>query len=80
MTAETFRKHQTYLYDEDGKPVMVQFDLRNRQARKLYEQLMKALEDMLDIQEAERRLNDDSEMIPWEEAKKHLYNTSSLAE
>lgn len=72
MTAETLRKYQTYLYDENGKPVMVQFDLRNRQIRKLYEQLMDKFEDLLDIQEAEHRLGDGSEMIPWEEAKKNL--------
>ncbi|ODS82561.1 MAG: hypothetical protein ABS46_08670 [Cytophagaceae bacterium SCN 52-12] len=72
MTVETLRKYQTYLYDENGKPVMVQLDLRNRQVRKLYEQIMDKFEDLLDIQEAERRLGDNSEMIPWEEAKKSL--------
>ena len=59
---------------------MVQIDLRNRQARKLYEQLMDALENMVDIQEAEYRLKDNSEMILWEEAKKHLYHTSPATE
>ncbi len=72
MTVETLRKYQTYLYDENGKPVMVQLDLRNRQVRKLYEQIMDKFEDLLDIQEAERRLGGNSEMIPWEEAKKSL--------
>jgi hypothetical protein len=72
MTVETLRKYQTYLYDENGKPVMVQLDLRNRQVRKLYEQILDKFEDLLDIQEAERRLGDSSETIPWEEAKKSL--------
>jgi hypothetical protein len=58
MTAASLRKYKTFLYDDKGKPVMVQLDLRNKLIKHAYERAMEVLEDMLDIAEAEQRIND----------------------
>ena len=45
MTAETLKKYRTYLTDENGKPIMVQLDLRNNRIKAAYHKIMKELEN-----------------------------------
>lgn len=66
MTASTLNKYKTILYDEKGKPVMAQLDLRNKLMRKFFEQAMEAMEDYVDAQEAMAR-DDGSECRPFSE-------------
>ena len=44
MTAAILKKYRTYLTDENGKPVMVQLDLRNKQIKEAYHKIMQQLE------------------------------------
>jgi hypothetical protein len=75
MTAASLQKYKTFFYDEKGKPVMVQLDLRNKMMKQAYERAMEELEDMLDVAEAERRLADANETRPFDEfAKEYLVN------
>jgi hypothetical protein len=67
MTAATLRKYKTFLYDDKGKPVMVQLDLRNKLIKLAYEKAMEEIEDMLDVAEAQQRINDGSKSRPFEE-------------
>jgi hypothetical protein len=73
MTAGSLRKYKTFLYDDKGKPVMVQLDLRNKLIKHAYERAMEELEDMLDIAEAEQRIEDGSKSRPFEEFAKENY-------
>lgn len=73
MTTSTINKYTSFLYDKKGKKVAVQLDLRNKLMKKVYENAMSQLEDLLESTEAESRLTDGTELIPWEEAKKNLY-------
>jgi hypothetical protein len=67
MTAARLRKYKTFLYDDKGKPVMVQLDLRNKLMKQAYERAMEELEDMLDVAEAEQRLKDGSKSRSFDE-------------
>jgi hypothetical protein len=69
MTAANISKYKTLLYDKSGKPIMVQLDLRNKMMKQAYERAMEELEDMLDLEIAEKRLADGEKSIPWSEAK-----------
>ena len=40
MTAKALKKYRTYLTYENGRPVMVQLDLRNKEMRAFYEKMM----------------------------------------
>ncbi len=75
MTASAINKYTSFLYDEKGRKVAVQLDLRNKLMKKVYENAMSQLEDLIQSTEAENRLTDNSELIPWEEAKKDLYKS-----
>ncbi len=74
MTAAALNMYRTFLYDEQGEPVVVQLDLRNEFLKKAYEKVMEEVEDYLDAQEAMAR--DDNDTIPWEEVKAGLYSES----
>jgi|GEM_PF-5651031 len=50
MTTATLKKYRTYLTDENGKPVMVQLDLRNKKIREAYEAIVQKLEDEADLE------------------------------
>ena len=52
MTAQALKKYRTYLTDENGKPVMVQLDLRNKEMRTFYEAMMEDFMDMMAIKQA----------------------------
>ncbi len=67
MTVATLNKYKAYLYDEHGKPVAVQLDLRNKTMRKFYETMMEDFEDTL-----EARARDDEETVSWEAVKEDL--------
>lgn len=67
MTVATLRKYKAYLYDEHGKPIAVQLDLRNKTMRKFYETMMEDFEDTLDA-----RARDDEETVSWESVKGDL--------
>ena len=54
MTAATLKKYRTYLTDDNGKPVMVQLDLRNKKIRQAYEAIMQKLEDEADWEQYEQ--------------------------
>ena len=45
MTAQALKKYRTYLTDENGKPVMVQLDLRNKRINTAYNKIMQELEN-----------------------------------
>ncbi len=72
MTATTLKKLRTITYDAKGKPASVLLNLKNKIMREAYLKAIEEIEERIDIEEANRRLNDDSIMIPWEEAKKSL--------
>lgn len=75
MTTATLKKYRTYLTDENGKPVMVQLDLRNKVIRKAYEEWMEDLEDYAEAQARLKEIKaDPSIAISWEDAKKQLYH------
>ena len=79
MTAIDIKKYRKYTYNEAGKPIMVQLDLRNKIIRKAYEKAMEEIENMLDEQEATRRLNDGSESRPFEEfVKEYLSKNANI--
>ena len=62
MTAQALKKYRTYLTDENGKPVMVQLDLRNKEMRAFYEKMMQQLEDEADWELYEQyKANPDKE-------------------
>ena len=52
MTVTTLKKYRTYLTDENGKPVMVQLDLRNKEMKAFYEVMMEDFMDMIEIKQA----------------------------
>lgn len=62
MNSKTLKRHVTYLYDEKGKLVSVQLNLRNKIIRNFYAQLMEDLEDTLDSIEALK----EGESVPFE--------------
>ena len=67
MTAATLKKYRTYLTDENGKPVMVQLDLRNKALRHAYEAWMEELEDTWTAME-----RDDDDTISYEQVKERI--------
>ena len=78
MVASRLSKYKTILYDEKGRPVMAQLDLRNKLMRRAFEKAMEELEDELDVKEAMAR--DDGQGIPWEEVRANfLYEKGPLA-
>jgi hypothetical protein len=73
MTAATLKKYRTITYDDKGKPVSVVLNLKNKIMREAYNKALEEIEDRMDMDEANRRLTDGSELMPWEEAKKKIY-------
>jgi len=67
MNSKSLKKHVSYLYDEKGKLVCVQLNLRNKIIRNFYAQLMEDLEDTLDAM-----ARDDEDTIPSEEVRASL--------
>ena len=67
MTATTFKKYRTFTYDEKGKPVAVQLDLRNKHMRTFFEEMMEDLEDTV-----EAMARDDEEGRPFDEFVQEL--------
>ena len=67
MTAAALKKYRTYLTDENGKPVMVQLDLRNKEMRTFYEAWMEDLEDTWTAME-----RDDDDTISYEQVKARI--------
>ena len=73
MTAETLKKYRTYLIDDNGKPVMVQLDLRNKKIREAYEEMMEKLEDEADWELYEQyKANPEKETIDFFEAANEI--------
>ncbi len=62
MNSKGLKKYVTDLYDEKGKLICVQLNLRNKIIRNFYAQLMEDLEDTLDSIEAMK----DKETVSWE--------------
>lgn len=67
MTVATLRKYKTFSYDKNGKPVAVEFNLRNKVMREFFESMMEDFEDTL-----EAIARDDEDTIPWEEVQANL--------
>ena len=67
MTAAALKKYRTYLTDDNGKPVMVQLDLRNKEMRAFYEAWMEDLEDTWTAME-----RDDDDTISYEQVKARI--------
>ncbi len=67
MKAEAFKKYRTYLSDEDGKRVMVQLDLRNKEMKSFHEAMAEDFEDTLVAMERQ-----DEAGVPWEIEKAEL--------
>ena len=74
MTAAALRKLRTYLTDDNGRPVMVQLDLRNKTIRKAYEEWMEDLEDLAEAKARMKELRADPSLaIPFDDfVKEHL--------
>lgn len=75
MTVATLRKYKTYLYDEHGKPIAVQLDLRNKTMRTFYETMMEDFEDTLEATQALQE--SDGKRFSMEDMEKELFSTSS---
>lgn len=74
MKIETLRKYRTYLTDDQGKPVMVQLDLRNKMIRQAYEEMMEDLEDLVEAKARMKELRANPSLaVPFDEfAKEYL--------
>jgi hypothetical protein len=68
MTASSIQKFKTYLYDANGKPIMLQIDLKNQRFRKFLEE---AIEDYEDTLTAIAR--DDEDTVSSEEVEKRVF-------
>lgn len=55
-----------FVVDSEGQKKAVVLDFE------LWEELLRLLEDMADLQEIDRVRNSDEEVIPWEQAKEEL--------
>ena len=81
MTPQALKKYRTYLTDDNGKPVMVQLDLRNKALRCAYEAWMEDFEDTLEAQKRMKELHDDPSLaISWEEAKTRIYDRTNTSQ
>jgi predicted DNA-binding protein len=58
--------------------VSVILNLKNKIVREAYAKAIEAIEDRMDVEEANRRMNDGSELIPWEEAKKRIHQKTKI--
>lgn len=59
MTTATLNKYRKFTYNEAGKPVSVELDLRNKSMRIFFEEMMEDYEDTLAVIEAKK--NDNGE-------------------
>ena len=79
MTAQALKKYRTYLTDENGKPVMVQLDLRNKRIKQVYEKIMQQLEDEADWDLYEQhKANPDKEARNFFEVVDEILSTKWL--
>jgi ribosomal protein L5 len=71
MTVASLRKYKTFLYNERGKPVAVQLDLRNKTMKKFFETMMEDFEDTMDAIQALKE--DNGTRYTLKEVEEHLF-------
>lgn len=63
MTASTINKYKTYLYDENGKPVALQLDLKNKKFKDYIEEMIEDYEDTIVAMERENGETIDASLV-----------------